>query len=692
MRTSKLQFPQAILATLMAFSAAPLFANSRDVTVTDGAKAPAVSPDGSQIAVGILGKLWLVPANGGDARQVTRGIGWDTDPAWSPDGRFVAYSHHLASGTDLMTLNLATGNVSFVYHTEASIGPIQYDPSGSAILFVLRRGQFDAHLQKIFSDGDKPQQITETENWHEWTFALSPTGKELVVASGHYGGSNLYRIGSDGKEQARVTQGEGNDTSTAWSRDGKEFLYVEVLNGQETVFAQPVAGGARRAICTTPYRDSQIALEPNGKTAVLCAARRLARLNLENGAVTPIPFRARFEVSEETPADLVISHARLIDGSANPPVENATIEIRNGRFAGIHSEGGFTQRPGVAVIDAAGKTVLPGLMDNHYHFWDPFDGSVLLAKGITSVRDPGADLSDSLNFKEAIALGLSPGPDIYTAGPLIDGLSDYHPMVAVQIDDPAKAAALVDSLKQQGVDLLKVYFMLKPEVLCAVIVEAHKQDLKVTGHIGVHTSWGRAMDCGIDGLNHIRVWADLLPVSEQRQGENDSLDAMIHPIARMQADWSHIDPDGPEAGALIAKMAKVQVGFDPTLSIQRIRDEERKMLSLEQFARAEDSYKRMGVFVARAVKAGVPLLAGTDDGSLFDEMEAYEQAGVPRSTVIQAATSNGARWLNKQGDFGSIEPGRRADLIIVDGDPLAQIKNIRNIRMVVKDGRVVFEK
>lgn len=590
-----------------------------------------------------------------------------------------------------MVLDMATHNASFLHHTDALIGPIEYGPRGSEIFFVLRQGQYTAHIQKTTPAGGEPQRITETDNWHEWTFALSPDGKDLVTASGHYGASNLYRIRLDERKATRLTRTDANQTSVAWTRDGRDFIYVECLNGEEKIFAQPAAGGERRMIYSSPYRDTQLALEPNGETAILCAARRLSRLNLKTGAAVPIEFHAQLEIPEQNPADLTIVHARLIDGISDAPIQNATIDIRKGRFSHVRSSAESVQ-PGTPVIDAAGKTVLPGLMDNHYHYWDPFDGSNLFARGITSIRDPGVDLSESLNYKEAISSGVLPGPNIYTAGPLIDGIGGYHPMVTVEIDDPAKAAVLVGSLKEQGVDLLKVYFMLKPEVLCSVVREAHKQGLKVTGHIGVRTNWSRAIDCGIDGVNHIRVWADVLPVSEQPQGENSSLDAQIHSIARMQADWSHIDPNGPEIGGLIAKMAKAQVGFDPTLSIQGVDNSARKLLNLEEFALAQDAYARMGTFVARAQESHVPLLAGTDNGSLFDELEAYEHVGVPRMAIIQAATSAGARWLRKENDFGAVAPGRRANLIIVDGDPLAQIKDLRNIRTVIKDGRVVFEK
>jgi hypothetical protein len=664
--------------------------NRNTITVDHGAQDPAVSPDGKTIAVTILGKIWTVPASGGRAELRSHGLGWDTHPAFSPSGRFLAYSHHLAAGDDLIVQDLATGTEAPLYRTQHEIGEIRYSPGGGEIFFVVLAGQYDAHLQRIPTTGGDPKPVTETQSWHEWNFAVSPDVAAIFTSSGHYGGANLYRIALKDLHAQRLTTTRANQAAEGWTRDNR-LVYIETSNGEETIYAMPSGGGAAQKIYSGPYRDSQLALDPDGKTAVLCAARKLQRLDLETGNVKPIPFMAEIQPPAQAAADLTIIHARLLDGMSGSAQEDATIEIHNGRVTGVRS-GGATANPASTVIDAKNKTVLPGLMDNHYHFWDIFDGARLLERGVTTIRDPGSALSHSLNFKEAIALGLYPGPDIYTAGPLIDGYGGYHPMVDVEIDDPAKAGALVDSLKQQGVDLLKVYFLLRPEVLCAVIQQAHHDGLKVTGHIGVKTSWNRAIDCGIDGVNHIRVWADFLPLSEQPQGEDLSLDATIHTIARMQADWHSIDPQNPQVVALIRKMAASHVGFDPTLSIQKVSDQERKGFSLQDFTLAQDAYARMGQFVATAEKDQVLLLAGTDDGSIFDEAESYEAAGVPRPAIIKALTGNGAIWLGRESDFGRIAPGQKADLVMVDGDPLKQMKDLRNVSVVVKDGRVVFEK
>ncbi|MFZ0922652.1 MAG: hypothetical protein WA020_06300, partial [Candidatus Acidiferrales bacterium] len=463
----------------------------RVVTVDHGAADPAVSPDGARIAASILGKIWILPSAGGDARQVSTGISWDTHPAWSPDGQFLAYSHELANGTDLVIQNLATGTSSIVYHTDQQIGAMQFSPMGDQIFFILQTSQLDAHLWRISVTGGEPTHITETQDWHEWTFALSPDAKELLLASGRYGGANLYRLELPDRQATRLSNTPWNQSSVAWSRDGKTFYYIESQNATDSIMAMPSSGGSPRRIFSSPYDDKELALAPDGTTAVLCAGRKLYRLNLESGNISPIHFEARFVLPAQSQADMVVTHARLWDGTGSQPIDDATIEIRDGKFQSIQR--GQTQSipSGVPVLDAAGKTVLPALMDNHYHFWDAAQGPELLKHGITYIRDPGAPLSLSMSFKEAISMGLFPGPDIYSAGPLIDGLGYYHPMVAVAIDDPAAAATLVRSFKAQGVSLLKVYFMLKPDVLCAVVQEAHKVGLPVTGHIGVLTSWGR---------------------------------------------------------------------------------------------------------------------------------------------------------------------------------------------------------
>jgi imidazolonepropionase-like amidohydrolase/Tol biopolymer transport system component len=667
--------------------------NERIVAVEKGAQDPVVSPDGSKIAVSILGKIWLVPAAGGAARQVTTGLGWDTHPAWSSDGQFLAYAHSLPQGTDLAVLNFSTGNTRVLTHVNFGLGQIGFHPAGKDIYYLVDQSQYDCHLWSIPLDGGEAKQLTLTEGWHEWSFAFSPDGEKMILDQGRYGGSDLYLMNLKDGATTRLTNTPAHEFSACWTADGKNCVYLKSENGVDFVVVMAAENGTPREVFSSPYSQKQLALFPDGKGAVICSARTLWRIDLESGVTTPLSFKASFGLAPQTAPNLLITNARLFDGTGSDAQSNVTIEVRNGRIAAIHKgQVPATQSANIPVLDAAGKTLLPGLMDNHYHYWNAFDGSSLLMHGITSIRDPGTAISTFMNFKEAINNGILEGPDIFGTGPLIDGWPGYHPAVDVELTKPEVAAPLVRALKAQGVDAIKVYFMLNPAVLKAVVAEAKKLGLPTTAHIGVRTSWGEAVDFGINGLCHIRVWKDFLPPELQPNGENETLDFQKNMVGRMQSDWRGIDPKSPAVQALLEKIAKNNVALDPTLAGQNVGDTHKKMLGFEQYAAAKESYEKMKQFIRRAYESGATILAGTDNGSLFEELEAYAEAGIPNKGILQSVTALGAKWLGKSADFGTIEVGKRANLILVDGDPLKDIKELRKITLVVKDGRIVFKK
>lgn len=682
-----------VMAAATAASAQPAPAlpavagGTRTEVIERGAMDPALSPDGRWIAMSVLGKLFLLPVEGGDAVQVTTGTGWHGQPAWSPDGQFIAYAHQMPSGTSLMELNLATGTARVVQNVEGGLGRIQYHPDGTALFYVLTRGQYDAHLWRLPRAGGEARQLTHTQNWHEWSFALSPRADSVLLESGRYGGADLYVMALDSLRPARLTETPTrNEFSVAWSRDGRTRMWVVGQNGADTVMAQ-TDGAAPRAVHASPYGQKQLSVDGSGRFAVLADGRLLYRIDLAGGTVAPIPFRAPLALPGRADGDLAITNARVWTGADGDRVmENATVEVRGGRIVRVH---GGAPEAGLPVLDAGGKTLIPGLVDNHAHYWFPYQGERLVARGVTSVRDPGAAVSSSMTYKDANRLGVVLGPTIYSAGPLIDGSGGYHPMVDVAIDDPAAAPALVQALKAQGVDLLKLYFLLDPDVARAILAEAERQGLPVTGHIGVRTSLREAVEGGIEGFSHIRVWRDFLPLDAQPQGEDETLDREKAPLARMQADWSAIDPESAEVGELLRMMASRGVALDPTLTVQRVGERDRARFSLEDFATASESYRRMSRFVRRAHESGVMILAGTDGGSLNDEMEAYAAAGLSNGDVLRAATVNGARWLGREAEFGTIQPGRRADFVLVDGDPLRDIRDARKVSAVIKEGRIV---
>jgi len=658
------------------------------VSLDAGAQDPAVSPDGSRIAVSILGRIFAVPMEGGAAEPLSEGVGWHTAPAWSPDGRFLAYAHHMPGRTHLALLDLTAGTTRFLFDTDLAISAVRFDPTGRDLYFVHDRNQYDAHIWRIPVRGGRAVALTETQNWHEWSFALSPDGSRMFFESGRYGGADLYVMDLVDRSVERITRSPAKEYQVAWTGDGR-WVWLHQENGVDRLMVASEGEPEGRVVWSSPYDEKTLALTPDDGAAVIAGSRRLTKVDLESGNAAPIPFTAEFRVPERTTGDLVVTNARVFTGTDDRYIGDAAVVIRDGRIVSVGPAADAAAPEGVEILDAEGRFLMSGLMDNHRHYWSPFAGDRLLADGITAIRDPGVSISESLNYRDANALGLLPGPDIYTTGPLIDGPGGYHPRVDVALDRPEAAGPLIRAMAEQGVDAFKAYFLLEPEVTAAVVREARALGIPVTGHLGVRTSWGEALDAGIQGFSHIRVWRDFLPPELQPQGEDESLDRSRDPIARLQLDWRMIDPDGDEVGALLQRMADANVGLDPTLAVHQTGDGARSTYGPEEFEIVQDGYRAMQRLVVRAHEMGVPILAGTDNRRIFDELEAYADAGMPNAAILRSATVNGAAWLGKADEFGTVEPGRRAHLILVDGDPLKDIRDLRRITTVIKDGRVV---
>jgi len=508
------------------------------------------------------------------------------------------------------------------------------------------------------------------------------------VDSGRYEGTEVFVLDTEELSAERITDSPARETSVAWSDDGRERAWIAQRDGVDRVMVS-TDGSAAREVYRRPAGQSELVFDRQGRL-LLANARELFRIDPATGAAVSIPVRATLERAADPADDWALTNVRLFDAVADEAVENAYVVVRDGRIAEVGT--GTPDTGDLRVVDGRGRTLLPSLMDNHYHFWWPQQGQRLLASGVTAVRDPGVAIADGMDYKDAIRYGLLPGPDIFSAGPLLDGPGGYHPMVDIPLETPEAAAPLVRALKRQGVDGLKAYFLLEPDVLAAVVAEAEVQGLPVTGHIGVGTSWDEAMDAGIDGFSHVRVWKDFLDPEVQPDGTDESLDSSRDRVSRMQADWTDIDPESEEVGALIRRLAETGTAIDPTLAIQRIPDQAREQFSMEEFAMARQSFERMQAFVRKAVEAGVPLLAGTDNVGLNNELEVYEDAGIANAAILKAATVAGARWIGAEDEFGTVEVGKRANLLLVEGDPLERIRDLREIDLVLKDGVVVFRR
>jgi imidazolonepropionase-like amidohydrolase len=382
----------------------------------------------------------------------------------------------------------------------------------------------------------------------------------------------------------------------------------------------------------------------------------------------------------------------LIDVTNGASIDNSVILLEDGLIKAAGRSGELAIPSDYAVIHAEGKMILPGLWDMHAHFEQAEWGPAYLAAGVTTVRDCGNEFEYINAIQDAIDGGKGMGPHILKAG-VIDGPGPMG-LGIIRAATPAEAVAVVKKYKDNGFVQIKVYSSIKPEVLKAICQEAHRQGLTVTGHIPEGMTIQEGIEDGMDMVNHVQYVYSVMKTNTDRSVDlNDSANQRV---LRFIKDHGTV--------------------LDPTLGVfelvfRNTKDDITQMepafyslpLPLQALFRNmgmppanAHRYKPILESMSRIVKAmhdqDIPIVAGTDMGfpgySLDRELELYVEAGLTPLEAIQTATLVPARVMKMDKLSGTIAPGHRADLIIVEGNPLTRIRDIRNVRTVVKDGQV----
>jgi imidazolonepropionase-like amidohydrolase len=422
---------------------------------------------------------------------------------------------------------------------------------------------------------------------------------------------------------------------------------------------------------------------------------------------------------------LAITHVRVIDGTGAPARENQTVLLRDGLIAAV---GKHVKVPGNAtVIDGSGQTLIPGLVGMHDHMFYPAPKvnplakeaiypeqassfpKLYLAGGVTTIRTTGSVKPyTDLELKKAIDAGKTPGPKMHTTGPYLEGLGSFTPDLH-ELVDAADATATVNYWIGEGATSFKAYMHITRAELSAAIDAAHAQHSKVTGHlcsIGFH----EAADLGIDNLEHGLVVDTEFTAGKQPDVCPDTT-AAAENLATMSVD-------DPRIQQLIKYLVAKHVAITSTLPIfetfvpgrapvdQRVLDamlpETRVeyLASRERIAKTVNSpwikvFKLEQDFEHAFVQQGGTLLAGLDPtgyGGVIAgygdqrEIELLVDAGFTAPQAIQIATLNGARFLGADRSIGSIAVGKAADLVLLEGNPATNIKDIENVVLVFKDG------
>jgi imidazolonepropionase-like amidohydrolase len=437
--------------------------------------------------------------------------------------------------------------------------------------------------------------------------------------------------------------------------------------------------------------------------------------------------RDRLLVPPPVPAQdpVVIKGGTLIDVHTGAQITDSLIVVEGSRIKQVGKASDIVVPRGARVIDVRDKWIIPGLMDMHAHIAvaKNLPLELFLANGVTTIQDPGGDLTLLRLARQEIDSGKRPGPRLFFAGYVLDGNPPLWPEISIIADTEERAESATHFLIDQGVDAIKVYNSMTEPALVAIIRTAHSRGIPVIGHVPRSMTMTRAVELGLDGLEHIRVTGrELLPLEEA-----DKIDFLPF-VQREALLWQRFDLDSDKMKELVSFLAERKVFLNPTLTVDELsslalyeeqaKDPNNRFMPRDFIGEAEaapdvfrlppelkdaaaEGFRKRLRFIGMCGRAGVQILAGTDGigtGTLLPgfglqhELELLAQAGLTPIQVLQAATINGARALKKDRELGSIEAGKFADLVILSSSPLADIRNASKIEAVMAGGRLLDRK
>jgi imidazolonepropionase-like amidohydrolase len=396
--------------------------------------------------------------------------------------------------------------------------------------------------------------------------------------------------------------------------------------------------------------------------------------------------------------------ATVIDGTGKAPIPNATVVTSNGKIVAVGPSSSVKVPKDAQRINVAGKYIIPGLWDMHAHYEQVEWGPIYLAAGVTTVRDVGNEYDFITQVRDAVNSGKALGPHMLLAG-IVDGDGPYAIGIN-RVNSADDAQKWVTKYHDAGFQQIKIYSSMKSDNVKAICADAHKVGMTVTGHIPIGMNAYEGVDDGMDMINHIHYVTDLLmpkDIDMKKLSRPERLKLL-----------ASIDVNSPEGKKAIDFFVQHHTVIDPTVAlfelqfrpadqpatktepgIARVAPELQEPLTsggmpAETAPIGQQILQKTLSVIGALHKAGVPIVAGTDQTvpgfSVYREIELYHDAGFTPMEALQAATIVPARAMKVDADSGSLEVGKRADLDVLDANPLDDIHNVRTVRQVLANG------
>jgi hypothetical protein len=420
--------------------------------------------------------------------------------------------------------------------------------------------------------------------------------------------------------------------------------------------------------------------------------------------------RVAHDLTHAPAGALVVRNARLFDPRDLSVTPGMSVLIEGERIVRIAADAALKVPQGAETIDAKNRFLMPGLWDNHQHFGDN-DGALDLIAGVTSARDMANDTDGFLKRVARFDDGSELGPRVLKAG-IIDGTGEFAGPTKMRADNAADAIKDVDWYADHGYAQIKIYSSMKPELVPVIADRAHARGLRVSGHVPAFMSARQFVDGGADEIQHLNFIE--LNFMFPEVSETRNRDRFIKVAERAR----EFTPDKPQVKEFIGFLRAHHTVLDPTMDVfeglffgdaaapapglakisPRFPPQIRRNLlsgAIDVPADKKDAYAQAFPSMLNLLKAlhdaGVTIIPGTDELAgymLHHELELYSRAGIANAEVLRMATWTSANVMGMNKDRGVIAAGKLADMILIDGDPVANMADIEKIDVTIKGGKV----
>ncbi|MFT6057472.1 MAG: Tol biopolymer transport system component/cytosine [Pseudohongiellaceae bacterium] len=625
---------------------------------------PTLSPDGSFLVYAALGDLWSADIKSGVLRQLTDDMYIDLSPTFSPDGNALAWVSDRDGKADIWTMNLNDGSTKRLTDSDMPVNSPIWSPEGDRIAFLkdFQTSIFISATINVLELGTGNIAQVSEPIFGPSAPAWAPDGSVLAVyhrlpqnSRFREGHNAIYLVSADGVGDPQwvvpvsgKSLGRRQFNRPAWSMSG-EFVYR--IDGG--LWRMPLTSDGSKGKATLIAASGENPnWSGNGDYLVYMDGAEIILYDLAGNASSMLAVKPQW-VPEIPNAGMIVRAGKLYNGLGDSYQENVDIIIMNGIITGI--EPADSSRPANSLIDASAFTVIPGLIEGHAHQSNTQGvalGNLFLSHGITSVRETGVDPYFAVERREASASGRRPAPRVFTAGPLNEG-SRVSYGVSETVGTIARAEQAVELSTELQLDMLKSYVRQDYSVQKHIVALAHESGIPVSSH-----ELYPAVANGIDQMEHFGATS--------RRG---------YSLKSSRLNYSYQD--------VISLIVGSGVVVTPTLAMGE---------------RPGRDMSPQFTMLRRIVEGGGRIQAGTDSPfiphaeALHRELEIYVEAGLSPAKALRTATSESAEAIGVADQIGSIVPGLMADMVIIEGDPLANISAIRNVRQVIKSGALIWSK